>query len=290
MARVESKGRALSQIFGTGLLEIVNGTVQVGQTVGGADSASILTLSLDSGEVVALVDSAYIQARQLTYDFLDSAEVISLIDSAYVAARTTAGTDSAAIISLIDSAYVQGRQITYDFLDSAETLALIDSAYIQARQITYDFLDSAETLALIDSAYINARVTTSSLDSAQVLAIADSAYINTAVNLTKSIALSQQGTLASLTGTARWYAPAALTISEINAYLATAADQTATAVVKKSGTTASTLSFSAASTFVADSTGFSMVKGDYLTVDITATGTSNAPGENLNIQFLYTLD
>ena|SRR6056300_1557114 len=266
MARVESKGRALSQIFGTGLLEIVNGTVQVGQTVGGADSASILTLSLDSGEVVALVDSAYIQARQLTYDFLDSAEVISLIDSAYVAARTTAGTDSAAIISLIDSAYVQGRQITYDFLDSAETLALIDSAYI------------------------NARVTTSSLDSAQVLAIADSAYINTAVNLTKSIALSQQGTLAALTGTARWYAPAALTISEINAYLATAADQTATAVVKKSGTTASTLSFSAASTFVADSTGFSMAKGDYLTVDITATGTVSAPGENLNIQFLYTLD
>src|SRR6056300_679272 len=288
MARVESKGRALSQIFGTGLLEIVNGTVQVGQTVGGADSASILTLSLDSGEVVALVDSAYIQARQLTYDFLDSAEVISLIDSAYIAARTTAGTDSAAIISLIDSAYVQERQITYDFLDSAEALALIDSAYIQARQLTYDFLDSAEALALIDSAYINARVST--VDSAQVLAIADSAYINTAVNLTKSIALSQQGTLAALTGTARWYAPAALTISEINAYLATAADQTATAVVKKSGTTASTLSFSAASTFVADSTGFSMAKGDYLTVDITATGTVSAPGENLNIQFLYTLD
>jgi len=288
MARVESKGRALSQIFGTGLLEIVNGTVQVGQTVGGADSASILTLSLDSGEVVALVDSAYIQARQLTYDFLDSAEVISLIDSAYVAARTTAGTDSAAIISLIDSAYVQERQITYDFLDSAEALALIDSAYIQTRQLTYDFLDSAEALALIDSAYINARVST--VDSAQVLAIVDSAYINTAVNVTKSIALSQQGTLAALTGTARWYAPAALTISEINAYLATAADQTATAVVKKSGTTASTLSFSAASTFVADSTGFSMTKGDYLTVDITATGTPSAPGENLNIQFLYTLD
>ncbi len=113
---------------------------------------------LDSAEAIALIDSAYVQARQdyqyssltgvptnvstfnndagyvTAADGLDSAEAIALIDSAYVQARVgEVGIDSDAIISLIDSAYVQARQLTYDFLDSAEAIALIDSAYVQAR-------------------------------------------------------------------------------------------------------------------------------------------------------------
>ena len=104
-------------------------------------------LQRDSAFITDIVDSAYVQARQITYDFLDSSEVINLVDSAYVQARQTE----------IDSAYVQARQITYDFLDSSEAINLIDSAYVQARQITYDFLDSGEVINLIDSAYVQAR-------------------------------------------------------------------------------------------------------------------------------------
>ena len=68
---------------------------------------------LDSTDAIALIDSAYVQARQTTYDFLDSSEAIALIDSAYVQARQTSGGgfDSATAIALIDSSYVQVRQV-----------------------------------------------------------------------------------------------------------------------------------------------------------------------------------
>ena len=131
---------------------------------------------VDSANVVDLVDSAYVQARQLTFDFLDSAEVIALIDSAYVQARQVdLQRDSSFITNLIDSSHVRARQdfsyteligapttvssFTNDanYLDSTTATDLMDSAYIQARQITYDFLDSSEAIALIDSAYVQAR-------------------------------------------------------------------------------------------------------------------------------------
>ena len=93
---------------------------------------------------------------------LDSAEAIALIDSAYVNARVDRNLflDSAEVISLIDSAYVNARLDTTSFLDSAEAIALIDSAHIRARQITYntsDFTDSDWVNARIDSA-INALI------------------------------------------------------------------------------------------------------------------------------------
>lgn len=78
-------------------------------------------------------------------DFVDSDQVTAIVDSAYVAARTTAGTDSSAVIALIDSAYVQARQVDLQ-RDSAFTTDIVDSAYVQARQIKYntsDFTDSA---------------------------------------------------------------------------------------------------------------------------------------------------
>jgi len=54
---------------------------------------------LDSANAIALIDSAYIRARQLNFDeLLDSAEVIALVDSAYVQARV----DSAYISTVYD--------------------------------------------------------------------------------------------------------------------------------------------------------------------------------------------
>ena len=69
------------------------------------DSAMIQRFTLDSSEVIDLVDSAYVQARQLTFDFLDSSEVINLIDSAYVQARVTLR-DSSFVSGIVDSSYV----------------------------------------------------------------------------------------------------------------------------------------------------------------------------------------
>jgi sugar lactone lactonase YvrE len=93
---------------------------------------------IDSAQAIAIIDSAYVQARQTTYDFLDSAETIALIDSAYVTARAGTGTDSATVSAIIvadvDSAYVQARQTAGGGgNDSATTIALIDSDYIKSR-------------------------------------------------------------------------------------------------------------------------------------------------------------
>lgn len=205
---------------------------------------------LDSTTVQGVIDASYIQANQTTYDFLDSAEAISLIDSAYINARVNVS--------------VQG-------LDSSKALDLIDSAYIQARQITGDFLDSAEAIALIDSNYVQARQSS----------VGDTTF---------SLSLHQQGTLEILTGSVRWYAPSDLTFSKITSRIGATADATVTAVVKKNGTSVLTLSITASNTSVVDNTGFSMIEGDYLTIDVTAVGSSSSPGEDLNVQFIYTLD
>ena len=106
----------------------------------GTDSAATIALinanALDSARAISLIDTSYIQARQLVYG---NSNVQALVDSAYINARTnaTAGTDSAAIINLIDSAYVQARVTAGT--DSAATLALIsnntiDSSYLSALQ------------------------------------------------------------------------------------------------------------------------------------------------------------
>ena len=87
--------------------------------------------TLDSAAAQAIVDSAYVQARQVDVG-LDSALVTSLVDSSYVQARQgDVGLDSAGITGIVDSAYVNAR-ITSG-LDSAGTISLIDSTYVDAR-------------------------------------------------------------------------------------------------------------------------------------------------------------
>ena len=138
---------------------------------------------VDSANVVDLVDSAYVQARQLTFDFLDSAEAIALIDASHVQARQIHYLDSALATNLVDSAYVNARVDLNLSLDSAEAVAIVDSAYVRARQdFTYteligaptsvssfindaNYLDSATATNLMDSAYVQARQITYNFDS-----------------------------------------------------------------------------------------------------------------------------
>jgi len=83
--------------------------------------------------------------------FLDSDEAVALIDSAYVQARQSVsggGIDSAAVSNLIDSSYIQLRQLNFDqLLDSSEVIQLIDSSYVAARSsptLTVRQVDSAD--------------------------------------------------------------------------------------------------------------------------------------------------
>ena len=83
--------------------------------VSATDSSAVISL------ITSTVNNAYVQSRQKIfidsalseYRFMDSGEIISLVDSAYITARTPPSTDSAATIALItstvDSAYVTLR-------------------------------------------------------------------------------------------------------------------------------------------------------------------------------------
>ncbi len=109
-------------------------------------------------------------------DFVDSDQVIAIVDSAYVAARTTAGTDSSAVIALIDSAYVQARQVDLQ-RDSAFVTNIVDTAYVQLKQIQYntsDFADSSFVTGLPVSTFTNDAgylTAATALDSADASAI-----------------------------------------------------------------------------------------------------------------------
>ena len=190
----------------TSLSDFANDLFTSTDDLGEGSTNLYYTTARTESDATALVDSAYVQARQITYtipslgnDFVDSAEALKLIDANAL--------DSGRATALIDSAYVRARQLNFDnLLDSAEVTALVDSDYVQARQITYtlpvlgtDFVDSAEALKLIDanaldsaratslinSDYVQARQITYTLpvlgtdfvDSDQVEAIVDSAYV-----------------------------------------------------------------------------------------------------------------
>tara|TARA_E500000331_G_scaffold140400_1_gene137254 strand:- start:4955 stop:6730 length:1776 start_codon:yes stop_codon:yes gene_type:complete len=108
-------------------------------------------------------------------------------------------------------------------------------------------------------------------------------------NTTYIANLSQQGDLAVHTGTARWYAPFGLTMVDVVPFLGTAADADVSVTVKKGSTTVSTFSITAGQ-LTTDVTGsnstWTMTSGEYLTVDVTAVGTTSK-GKDLVVQFQY---
>ena len=183
-----------------------------------ADSDIAASLN-DSGNTVNItinntiedkVDSAYVLARVAAAPFIDSADAIQLIDSAYVQARQVdLQRDSSFVTNIIDAAYVQARQdFAYasltgkpDLLDSAEVIALITENAIDSNIALQLLLDSSEVVNLIDSAYIQARQsggTDSStvqgiIDSAHVRGIVDSAYIKTVTGIDADTLDGQQG-------------------------------------------------------------------------------------------------
>ena len=117
---------------------------------------------VDSSATINLIDSSHIQNRQIKYtnnDFADSAfvttQINNLIDAA-PGALDTLNELAAAIGDDVNFSTTITNQIAAK-LDSAQTISIIDSSYVQARQITNPTgVDSAATINLIDSAYVNA--------------------------------------------------------------------------------------------------------------------------------------
>jgi len=161
--------------------------------------------------------------------------------------------------------------------------AVLDSSEVQA------FIDSSYVRTIVDGTYIQSNVNQSYIQSN-----ADQAYVRSQINLAyinsldnPNVQFNQEGTLAVTTGTARWYAPRNITINKIEGFLGTAGSGASTTFATLvNGSSNRTDSISSGSTSVT-TTGLSISvsDGQYLTVNITAVGTSAA---DLSVKFYYT--
>ena len=122
-----------------------------------ATLVGLINDQLDSAEVVALIDSDYVQLRQ-DYAYSSLTGVPTNVSSFTNDANYL---DSTTVTGVIDASYVTGL-IDTTYLDSAEVIALVDSSYVQDRQIKYttaDFPDSVGVSAIItadvDATFIN---------------------------------------------------------------------------------------------------------------------------------------
>jgi len=147
------------------------------------DNAALL---LDSSEVTALINSAYVQARQITYstaDFPDSAGTTTLAKAAI--SVTDAG--GAGSLSYSNGVITYTGPTNSDFLDSSTVTGVINASYIQSNQTTYsnlseftndtNYLDSSTVTGVISASYIQSNQTTYNTSD-----FVDSAYVTTQIN------------------------------------------------------------------------------------------------------------
>ena len=203
---------------------------------------------------------------------IDSALAVSLIDSSYINARVS-GVDSGSVSAIVDSNYVNAR---VSGVDSGSVSAIVDSNYVSSR------LSSTNVSSIVDSDYVSTR--------ANISAVVDSDYVTARVGSTEQhTTLTQNLTLYVLNGSARWYAPRALTIQSMTAYVQTApGGANLNLRVNKNGSSIATPTISAGATS-GSLTGLTttMNAGDYLTVDITQVGTTGSEGSNLSLVIVY---
>jgi len=104
---------------------------------------------------------------------------------------------------------------------------------------------------------------------------------------TKVATLRQEGELVLTTGTARWYASRPITVQKIIARVDTASSGSAVSVsVKKNGSAIRNISISSGSNKSVNTNSFSLSEDDYITVDVTAIGSSTA-GSDLSVALIY---
>jgi len=117
------------------------------------DSSNTVNVTINNF-VTDTVDSAYVLARVNDAPFLDSTYTTALIDTNYVQARQVKYNTS----NFTDSAFVTGLPVSTftndaNYLDSTTVQGVIDQTYVTGL-IDTTYLDSAETIALIDSAHV----------------------------------------------------------------------------------------------------------------------------------------
>jgi len=103
-----------------------------------------------------------------------------------------------------------------------------------------------------------------------------------------TITLQQPGNLVVFIGTARWYAPIACNITSITPRVRVAPDAVVSINLIKNGSAISNVNISSNATYgTADTTGYALAAGDYLTVNVLSVGSGANPGVDLYLQLVY---
>lgn len=139
----------------------------------------------------------------------------------------------------------------------------------------------------------NVAISDSGNGNIQLASVAANGQVGTPAPLSSSefINFRQPGTLEVSTGTARWYAPAALTISSITSRIVTA--PVGAAVVTRLNDNGSNVALVtiASGEIVGTSNALSIniLQGNYLTIDVQSIG-SSTPGADLYVTIEYQRD
>lgn len=105
-------------------------------------------------------------------------------------------------------------------------------------------------------------------------------------SIPRRVSLTMTGTVAPAIGTARWYAPAAITFTSVVLYLGTVASTSVVVAIRKNGFVISPSTFTiSASSYKSSATSISLALAvdDYLTVDVV----SGSDGADLVVGLIY---
>jgi len=103
-----------------------------------------------------------------------------------------------------------------------------------------------------------------------------------------TITLQQPGNLVTFVGTARWYAPFACNVTSIRPRVRVAPDAVVSINLCKNEFAISNINISSnATSGTADTTGYALASGDYLTVNVLSVGSTLNPGVDLYVQLQY---
>ena len=128
----------------------------VDKIVVGTPIAKVVEVGFDSADVIGIVDSDYVQARQVDF-YRDSAFVTTIVDSDYVQLHQTPQDFEYSSLTGAPTALSSFTNDT-SYITAADISTTVDSDYIQARQVDF-YRDSAFVTTIVDSDYIQARET-----------------------------------------------------------------------------------------------------------------------------------
>jgi hypothetical protein len=229
-------------------------------------------------------------AGQISATATVSPATTSTLGGVIVGNNISVATDGTISVNL--SNYVTSTSLTSTLGSYVTSTSLTSTLgnYVTSTSLTSILGSYATTTALNNLSSLNNNGNSLSLASNGTLTAPGDILVNSLSvkdNIVKTLFLYQDGNLTVKTGTVRWYASAALTVTGVLARVANASDTGIEVKVKKNGLVVDTIELSANSLKSASYTGFSMVTDDYLTIDVTAVGGAQNPGSGLSVQFNY---